>query len=230
MGMIINPYRFGSSSLLTGLVAWWSLDETSGTRADSHNSYDLSVVTGTGSYAAGVVANAFDTDVAGTPGTLGITDAAAEWTDIADTTMTFCGWVKLRVGTGNDGLWGKWGGGQNSYLLWTGTNTIKWGYTVDTAACTVSQTPGTWYFVEAYHDADANEMGLSLNRGTYATKAVPSGFATSTAGFAVGTYQYGLASLVSDSLIDELAAWSRRLTTDELDELYNSGSGIAYPG
>ena len=50
------PWSSGSS-LLTGLVSWWNLDETSGTRADSVGSNHLTDVNTVG-YAAGKIGNA----------------------------------------------------------------------------------------------------------------------------------------------------------------------------
>jgi len=39
----------------------------------------------------------------------------------------------------------------------------------------------------------------------------------------------GLSTADFDGLIDEVGIWSRALNSTEVSELYNSGSGLAYP-
>ena len=53
---IINPYRHGLDNIKTDMVGYWTLNETTGTRSDSHNSYDLTE-TGTVSYTTGKKGN-----------------------------------------------------------------------------------------------------------------------------------------------------------------------------
>ena len=239
--MIINPYRFGgaASSLLTNLVSWWSLDETSGTRYDSHGSNDLTD-NATVTYAAGKQGNAAE-----------FVNANAEYLDRATTAalkgpaagdFTIALWVYLGTAADLRGIidygYGASAGQYNyrlrrrgasgvGYLSWLVPNSgseVK----ADTTD-PVFLTESSWYFVIADYDSTADLIGISLNNGTRDTASVttPNDVGSSPT-FRIGAEKFAGRSW--DGLIDEVAYWSRLLTTDEKTSLYNSGSGIAYPG
>ena len=61
LGVIQQQAFGGGSTLLDGLVSWWSMDETSGTRVDSHGSNNLTVASAD-SYGTGKVGNSWSQD------------------------------------------------------------------------------------------------------------------------------------------------------------------------
>jgi len=100
----------------TGLSAWWSLDETSGTRNDSHGSNHLTDNNTVG-YTSGVKSNAA-TFIAANNESLSISDNAA--LSMGDISFSVCAWVNLEDKTGDKVLVGKWmpGGDNREYMMW----------------------------------------------------------------------------------------------------------------
>jgi hypothetical protein len=86
---------------------------------------------------------------------------------------------------------------------------------------------GTWYFFRCQHDATANTLGISINNGAMDTAALVGGLVDGTAPFRMGQDFAGTSEFTG--LIDEVAVWRRKLTTDEATALYNSGNGRTYP-
>lgn len=82
---------------------------------------------------------------------------------------------------------------------------------------------GNWYFVEVWHDSVTNMIGIRLNNGTAVTAAHSTGVTDGT-----GTLHFGAGlSFASDSKWDEVAYWTKLLTSQDCTDLYNSGNGIA---
>jgi len=90
-------------------------------------------------------------------------------------------------------------------------------YEINTASNTI--TAGTWYHIVATWGS--NGMKLYINNGTPGTNAYTGTWST--------TNNMKIGQLVSfywfDGKIDEVGIWSRELTSTEISELYNSGSG-----
>jgi len=229
--MLLNPYRFAASStLLTGLVSWWSLDEASGSRADSHGSNTLTD-NNTVTQAAGKIGNAGQ-----------FTTATAEYLSVAaghglggGTSFTAAAWVYpdtiisnggiLRVGSGN-------GITTHDWLLATQSTYFKFFKSYDStweqlnAATYGAPALSTWQFVMAEYDIATKTLGIQINNGTKDTATHTGTTATPSQPFEIGRYH----TSEWNGRIDEAAFWSRLLTTEEKAELYNSGTGIAYPG
>ena len=236
MSFLINPYRFGgaSSSLLTDLVSWWSLDETSGTRYDAHGSNDLAD-NATVLYGTGKISNAADFEFSvngekltnASPSGLGGGDrdyTIACWFN-PESLLTFTGLMSVQAGQGSS---------VSDWMLITGaTSTNLYFYTATSSTWylvqnTTALSTATWYLAIAEYDSVNDTLRLSINNGTAAeTTSVPASNTTGN-GFIMGSY--GGSTSYYDGLIDEAAFWARLLTTDEKTALYNSGSGIAYPG
>lgn len=218
-----------SSTLLDGLVSWWSLDEASGTRVDSHGSNDLTDVNTVGS-ASGKVSNAAsciktNTEYLTCPH-LGLSGSAS-----------ISMWVYITVATANAPLFFDANG--SSY-------TDGWGMTIQNISPSLQprlliegsyySNPGgapglslsTWYHLVAVHDDDANTIALWID-GTEYTQAHAGGLTVPTGQAFYLNHDPG-GGRNHTLLIDEVAAWGRAITADEVAELYNGGSGIGYPG
>lgn len=238
---IINPYRFGgSSSLLTGLVSWWSLDETSGTRYDSHGSVDLTDNATVG-YAAGKQGNAADFEISNNE-YLNNTSAADLDNSSGDLTVSlwfnaesfsssiFQRLFHLTQSTGAAifavQLFKSTGSPANApYVL--AYNTSRSG---EFQASTTSPSTGVWYHVIASWDSSADEMSIRVNNGTPSTKIHTGGGPMDTGIVRVYLGSESTLAQKYDGMIDEVGFWHRLLTEDEQSALYNSGSGIGYPG
>ena len=237
--MIINPYRYGGvgGTLADGLESWWSLDETSGTRVDSviATGNDLTD-NGTVLSAVGKQSNAAQF-VNGNVEYLSITGNASLQT--GDIDFTHCLWVYLDSVSSEMFLMSGWGPNSSTanlaYTIGHYPPTDTFYYVVgnqstfgikfsDSAASVVAD---TWYFVATWHDSVANTINLQVDNGTIDSLSYSSGSHTNITDFNIGSAG---SSLWTDGRIDEVGYWKRLLTASERTELYNSGSGIGYPG
>lgn len=213
------------TSLLTGLVAYWNLNEASGARADS-----LGVET--------LTDNATVTSQVGKQGNAAqFTAANLEYLSHADDAplslgagvrMTLAGWFLFTSTT--MALVGKWGGSGNfEYLLYlssgglvqfwvsrNGTNNDFIGDRVPTL--------NNWHFLVGRYDG----VNLSCRVDAQPWQDLPYALDifNGTSAFEIGR-QAGIAYL--NGAADEVGLWKRALTDAEVDLLYNGGAGTTYP-
>lgn len=220
-----------TNTLKDNLVAHWDLDETSGTRVDSHGSYDLTD-NGTVGFATGKISNAADFDSA-VPEYL--TRASHEAALAADGGMQIAGWLNADSVTGTQRLLGQHNAGvtNSSWMLYLSGSTLTF-RVVDSGGATTevswgsALSAGTWYYVEAYYDPTTSDViGVCVNRGTDATTST-SGFtaAEGNAAFAMGAAAAGGSAF--NGKLDEWAFWSALKSTADRNAAYGSGSGLAY--
>jgi len=209
-----------ASYLVTDLVSYYKLDETSGTTADdAHGSNDGSFSTGVTVNQTGIIEKAYSFD-----GTNYLT-LANDPLDFAPQTDAFSisAWVKTTdtygVIVGKDGggtltnqvqlaMWGGgilWsvGGTRNVISTASGVNDNKWHHIVGTS-------DGSSYTL--YIDnvsIGSNTPGTSTTSAVSSIGSRPNGWGTS-------------------GIIDEVGIWEKELTSTEVSELWNSGDGWAY--
>lgn len=218
-------------ALADGLVAYRTLDEASGLRADSVGVRHLADHNSVGQ-AAGKVGQAADFAAASSQ-YLSLSDAVSP--SPGDTSFTYAFWFRpttsaaggvrtlMAKGTGSDGEF---------YLQQLTDDTLRWtvvggaGFNFAAPVSTAAVTPGTWYFVAVTHDAAGNEVGIGLDAGTPATAAHSAGVYDTTGDFVLGSYA-GTGQYL-DGRIDELGHWDRVLSGAELTDLYNAGAGRDY--
>jgi hypothetical protein len=227
----------GGGGLKTGLVAWWTFDETSGTRSDSHASNDLTDFATT-SYIAGKQSNAAmfvraDDDRIYTNSVGSIPTGDNDW--------SVAGWVNFTSLPSSGDSMGIVSMADSTY---TSNGNIDWrvfynGTVGDLdAAVIVSSTyyeanPGasislsTWYFIYAYYDSTANVVGISVNDGTIDTQAVTGTPNSGSDQFKFGRLANNRVHALNGAL-DEWGLWSRVLTASEVSTIYNSAAGITY--
>jgi len=219
-------------ALTTNLVSYWKLDESSGNAADSVGGNTL---TNTNSvpFVSGKINNGADLE-AGSSQFFTITDAAQSGLDL-DTDFSFSGWVKFESMPASGGemvLMGKRAGGNGYTLsLYNNAGAFSWTATIQAGSVEMSTTaPSTGVFhhivytyvkstgaIKVYVDGVLNTSGTG---GTT--------LAGSTSDFFLGVEAGGTVCFM-DGVMDEVGIWSRVLTSSEVQELYNSNSGLAYP-
>lgn len=217
-------------ALKDNLVAHWSLEESSGSRADDFGSNTLTQNGGVGT-AAGKIGQAAQF-VAASSQYLSIADNAA--LSMGDIDFTVGAWVYLDSTTNDRGIIGKYGGTLNEYFLRFRFSNLLFeffvvsGATIASCPATTAGTPSTsqWYFVVAWHDSIANTLNIQVNNGTVNTVAYSLGVNDSTGQFRVGDIPS--LSRFMDGRIDQPFVSKRVLTTQERTSLYNGGSGLAY--
>lgn len=230
-------------ALTTNLVSYWKMDETSGTRVDSHGSNNLgdnNTVTST----TGVISNSASFD-----------DANSEYLNIADAAQTgldftgdfsFSCWCKPKQ-TPNGGsnpdmaLMYKWGASQAAYGFYYTyvSSTVKLrfnGYTTGGGSNYTFDFPQTLSTSAFSHVVFAYTQSLTRvevwvngsSLGTV-TNASYTGSSNTTGAFSISSLGSGI-QWYWDGQIDEVGIWGRVLTSDEVvSQLYNGGAGLAYP-
>ena len=220
--------------LLTSLVAYWKLDETSGTRNDAHSTNHLSD-NNTVTSAAGKQSNAAEF-VATNSEYLSISDNANLST--GDVDFTIAGWFYLASKTLGRDLVMKWGtSGNFEYALVYNDSSDRFEFYVSSTGSNAvgavgdnlgSPSTATWYFIVAYHDSVGDVIGISINNGAANTTAYSLGVFNSSADFALGT-RLPTISNYHDGRIDETGFWKRVLNSSERGVLFNNGNGMTYP-
>ena len=217
------------SSLLTGLISYWKLDEVSGTRNDSVGANHLTD-NNTVTQSAGKIGNAGQFSAASSETLSAASNASLQTGDID---YTIAGWFYLDS-TAAAMLAAKDGpAGREWFLYNSGSRFQFWfhngsGFATATADPAGAPGAGTWYFIVAWHNSVGNSILIQVNNGS--PDGVASGGGANTPGadpFILGGR--GHADLYFSGRIDEFGFWKRLLTTDEKTELYNGGAGKTHP-
>ena len=233
-----------ADSLSLDLIAYYDLEEASGSRTDKAGFNDL-------------------TDNNTVLYDVGIQDSAAlfdssnsESLSIADNTFlsmganqecTFAFWVKPVDIWGNQVYLSKWNtvGDEREYsfeLAYVDSSIKKLSFRFSTLGTAATQgvlesdttlAAGSEYFVVGWYDVnmgddtDADSIFLQINNGKIHRSIYATGIYDGTANFMLGASDIGL---FSDALVDEVGIWKRILSAYERTYLYNSGSGRTYSG
>jgi hypothetical protein len=217
-------------ALTDSLVAYWSLDEASGTRVDATGRGNDLTPVGTPGSAAGTVGSAVDLSS-------GNSLSRASGADVSpgnvDFTLAF--WVRFDAIPGAADVLGKWaGGGQLEYDVYLPgpfnhlqfiCSTTGSDFPAVAAATFGLLSATTWYFVVAWHDAAANTLNIQVNNGAVDSAPHAGGVFQGSTALLLGGSNFGAPM---DGRLDEVALWHRVLTSDERTALYNGGAGLAY--
>lgn len=230
-GSILYPYP--GQTLTNGIISYWRLDESSGTRVDVMGTNSLGSSNSVTSV-AGVITNAASFAAASSQflGTATNTTARQGNYD-----FTLAGWFRLRNKPGGPlivaGQWGasgnfgfslQWQSAPEGLYFYTSTNGVE---SSTRAAYVATLTTNTWYFFVAQHDSVNKKTALIINETSYNTASVPSGVFQSTMNFYLGAR--GDAGSYWNGEIDEVGWWKRLLTGTERSALYNAGAARTYP-
>jgi len=219
----------------TGMVAWWTMNETSGTRADSYGSNNMTANNNPG-YVTGVVGNAIDF-VRSSSQSLSLADNASISLG-GDVDATFGAFVSIKVTNVQMYFISKYRLGDNNreYLLSydTALNRFKCTFSTNGAAVTTvtaaalgAPATSTWYLVVCRHDNVNNSISIRVNGLTPDSQTFThGGIYDGAAALYMGSTDGG--GNLLDGYMDMVFMYKRLLTIDELDWLYNSGSGRQY--
>lgn len=236
-------------ALSDNLNAYWDFDESSGNAADATGNGNTFTNTSSESYVTGKIGNAIELSSANV--------SAADSAGLSITSdLTISLWVKINTLPGlgqriplvnKEGSYGlvysrnKSGDG-GTYGLYININ-------VTSSSSAAFQIGGGDSYGTAPIAADGNFHHVSItwvqSTGAYVVKIDGSTTSSGTTGtsaitdngnslvLAGSSYTFtngGYFTIVQFSgVIDELGIWARALSTTETDDLYNSGSGLAYP-
>jgi hypothetical protein len=219
------------ASLLTGLVAYWTLNETIGTRADQTATYPL-LDTGTNPTLAvpAVIGEGANLNAS----LVNILQAAATIPVGVGQGFTVAGWLKLNGSAGNTFF-------QDGDVNYTGNGGFHLndqgaaGYVFAEAqapdnsfsTCGIGGLAGSFVFVRAWYDPADQKVKIKVNEtGLQVGAALTAPLSISSAGLHVSLTHSGfLGTFVGN----QIGVWNRVLTDDEGVFLYNSGNGRTYP-
>jgi hypothetical protein len=230
MTWLTNPHRY-SETLLNDLVAWWSLDEESGTRYDAHGSLDLTDNNSCG-FISGKQGNAADYISVNNEW---MTNTSASILAGRSSNWSIAFWIRVdssspayaiisshnAVRTGIDWAVNRHSSNQKLFFQIREEPTRREAYSQNTLSI------NTWYHVYCDYDHSAQEMRMIVDDGTpYVTST-----SAITTPDAVGTeisFGKGVVADYFSGNLDEVAFWDRKLTAAEVSRLYASGAGISY--
>lgn len=229
-GLTRGPVTLGGGAaipaLYDGLVAYWSLDETSGNRADSHGSNTLADNNTVG--AAAALVNDGALFVKANTEYLSAIDSAP-LAGVPGTSLTITAWVKPTTNA-NHGIVGKYATGNAEYFL--ALETGRAAFSVNTPAgiatgiYAFTHVADTWYFLIGEYNAATGASTVSVNLVAGAPVVRAGGVTPGTAQFRLGNS--GLTGYAANALIDEVAIWHRVLTAEEKLYVYNGGLARSY--
>lgn len=231
MSTIINPYRYaaggGIGFDLTGLEAWWELDDDSTWADSSGNGRDLTE-TGTGvtNVANGGADGTSDSaDFPGTDGTDYLSRTSEAWMDLTvDFTLT-C-WIKPHV-VGTRIWYDRHDGGAGFTIYSTSGNLVFYLQNVSGLQISSSISIDTWAFIAARRNGDNYDLRVDAADDFQVTDVSgPSG--TEAEDLGIGRRTEDASNFEANGEMQRVSWWSRRLSDSELDDLYNSGNGRGY--
>lgn len=215
----------GSSStgLLTGLLSFWELDETSGTRIDAHGSIDLSENNSVGS-GTGKIGNAVNTS----SGWL----TSGHNYDLTTTGFSVSTWVN---GTPSDvgpavAQWSTGFGffvGLDSAAFAANEFTFVLGNEPTYYVASYPQSSG-WHHLVGVYDPVADTSKLYVDGVLRHTlTSIPTIPLDGSANFKIGSIDSG-GEFKFNGLVDSTGLWNRQLSDSDVSLLYNSGNGLPY--
>jgi hypothetical protein len=211
-----------ASSLLTDLVSYWKLDETSGTRFDSVSANNLSDIDTVG-FATGKIGNAAEftgTNYLSTNTVLSSGPFSVSFWMNSDTVTRPSARIIARYGNGvpADQAWRASLRDDNAVIT-VGSTTLSIPNIASAA---------TWHHFSFWYNDVAQEIGIQFDT-TIQTTPQTTGYVNTNVDFTIGTLAGGPSSVSFRGLVDEVGVWSRVLTAAERTQLYNGGAGITYP-
>lgn len=216
----------------SGCIAYYRLDDASGTSAaDATGSGNTGTLTNSPTWTTGQI-----------NGALSFATASTQYVDLGTginpAAISYTAWIKATSfpNSYNCVLARSDAGVNYTAMLIKSTGKLAF-YVGNSAPTHVSSydgvgsntlSTGTWYFIALTFDSTSGLKGY-VNASLDSSSG--SAFATDTS--AISTYiggQPATAGRYFNGIIDEVGIWNRALTSTEVSDLYNSGTGLSYPG
>jgi hypothetical protein len=216
-----------------GLVSWWSMDETSGTRYDSYGTNNLTSNNSVG-YGQGLILNSASF-IRSNDQYLSVNNSSLAVGDIDFSIGMF---VKLSSKNVEQQLFSKTVLGNNirEYYIEYYNVADKFYFCYSSNGTSVSALDAnqtniqlnTWYFIYAWHDATNNITGISVNDLTPHTANYSLGVYAGTAPLIIGKGISNTNDFSLDGYLDNVFFYKKVLTEDERAWIYNNGAGRSY--
>ena len=215
-----------SAALTDGLVSFWGLNETSGTRADNIGSNNLSVVGSAVTGVGGKVGNSALFQDAST-GYLSVANNSSFNTSGGDFSISL--WVYLNNRTGTQVFASKYSSGGYAIYYESISSAFMFstyaGGGLTTGSALGNPNTGTWYHIVGVHDSVANTNTMRIN-DQYENTITSVTDQPDTAGpFTIGAFGSG-GLYTANGRVDAVGFWNRKLTSGEITTLYGGGNGV----
>ena len=225
--MTPNAASLGANSLLTGLISYWKLDESSGNSIDSASGGNNGTTTNIIYSATGKINTAYQFDATayvdyGNPSNLSFSAGSISYWVYP--TNLIGAMIHLSKGNVADDINGWWTGTLGDSILYIElANASSFQLeAISSGALSIN----TWYHVVATWDGSTVKSYINnipvLNTAQTVTPI------TNVYNFNIGKSSHAASSFFEGTL-DEVGVWNRTLTSTEISTLYNSGAGKAYP-
>lgn len=234
-----------SSFDLTGLLAYYTFEETTGnlinqsTSPDSLGSAVDGVVTGTTRSLTGKISNSYgfansyvdsgNSDYIAIPNAL-------EDAYVSSGALTINVWIYRTSASTNGEFFSLYDSGVSRGIEISSTSSgfvsVSTSNGLDVTS-TTSMSAGVWYMVTLTIDLDNSvqtdyDAKIWVNASYNANDDSFTSFGTRTSSIYLGTLSHGNGQGYGfNGRMDELSVWNRPLTSDEIISLYNSGSGLS---
>ena len=236
---VVAEWPVGSGNdLLTNLLAYWDFEESTGNLIDEVNSYPLLPYASPTYSATGIITNAVSVSRASNQRFYAYSDLGNMYNAIGYNDVSCSVWIKITGDTtvqrGVVALRGNYYifiylDTSNKFRVSTNI-TGTTGYAISNDVMSTD----TWYHIVYLFDRNST-LRFYIN-GVLQTSTFDISGASATSiqwyeeeGFTI-LGNFGISSTYAfTGIIDELAVYNRTLTVSEIQQLYNSGNGLAYP-
>jgi len=228
-----------SPGITNSLVAYYRLEEASGTRVDATGRGNDLTDNNTVTQNAGRIGNAAQF-VAVNSESLSRVDSDDH--DMGDINFTVCCWAWLDSKPANNmGFISKFTttGSQRSWRIFWDTATDRILANISNTGAVVASLSaasfgvpptGQWIFCVMFYNATTDILSIQINNGPVDTASRSGGAFLSTAQFAIGAINIAATPInFMDGRIDMVGIWKRELNATERAELYNNGVGKQFP-
>jgi len=216
-------------TLTTNLVAYWKLDEESGTRADfTGNGHNMALGTEPG-FGSGLIGKATD-----------FTRTSSEYLTAGNDSglnnpgdFSIAGWIKIAsnsvhyelLAKGTEAIY------SNGWMLRVSYGVVNFNLYQDvsnnySSNGTTNMGDGNWHFIVVTRAS--NVLKIYIDNGADEASSTINGTVTTTSNAyncTMGCYDDGSRTNFFNGLVDEMGFWSKVLSSTEKTDLYNSGSG-----
>lgn len=209
-------YKAGSS-LLNGLISYWSFDSNAN---DLHGNNDGTINGATNT--TGFLSNCYDFD--GSNDRIYMSDD--DTLDIESEISLSC-WIRAKALSYYKVIMAKRNQGSNSinYQFYTYYQDLRFMCTGSEISSGYDLSTNTWYHIVITADAGEDETQFYVNGALKATISITFTLSPNSSILQIGE---GYGNAPWDGKIDEVGLWNKVLTEDEISQLYNSGNGLNY--
>ncbi len=216
--------------LTNNLLAYWKLDETSGSRVDSIGTNSLTdtntVTSTTGKKGSASQFTAANSEYLSIPSNANLSTG--------DVSFTWAFWFymdsgpgsfpsllyKGTYGTATDYFFGFANGQDLDFVLYRDASHLAIARTSG-----ISFTPGAWYFVVGWYDSVNDTVNMSINNGAVSSTSFVGGPASTSSPLNIGHGSTAGGFAYFNGRIDEVGFWKQVLSAPERSDLYNGGVG-----